>query len=367
MGNINYIQWITGNDCCKNNCDGDCNCHKDVCDCENILLEISKLHTDDEILQDEIDDIVDSLSGYATEQWVEEQGYLKTVEPLKTINGESLIGEGNIVISGGSGTTIDAYTKAESDARFQPIGDYLSGNALNGYATEQWVLDKHYISGVDLSDYALKTDIPTSNSAFTNDMGYITEHQPLKTINNQVITGTGNIEITASGGTINVDGNLSSASTNPVANSAITTAINSKLDVSSGITEIVGNVYGGTGSYGITYTKNGTSTNKLIFGIGNGLKVGALTSQIEVDTTKIALKTDIPTSNSAFTNDEHFITSADTVFNNYATTADTYTKSQVYTKIEVANKINNKFWCGTQAEYDALPTKDNNILYLIHS
>ena len=54
--------------------------------------------------------------------------------------------------------------------------------SLSGYATEQWVLDKHYISGVDLSDYALKSEIPTvptSNTAFTNDAGYLTEHQSL--------------------------------------------------------------------------------------------------------------------------------------------------------------------------------------------
>lgn len=50
--------------------------------------------------------------------------------------------------------------------------------SLSGYATEQWVLDKHYISGVDLSDYALKSEIPTvptSNTAFTNDAGYLTD------------------------------------------------------------------------------------------------------------------------------------------------------------------------------------------------
>lgn len=48
--------------------------------------------------------------------------------------------------------------------------------SLSGYATEQWVEDKHYISGVDLSDYALKSEIPTvptSNTAFTNDAGYL--------------------------------------------------------------------------------------------------------------------------------------------------------------------------------------------------
>lgn len=203
MGNINYNQWITGNDCCKNNCDGDCNCHKDVCDCENILLEISKLHTDDEILQDEIDELsgkvevisatVDTkldasaytpvdLTDYATKQWVEDKGYITTVEPLKTINGESLIGEGNIVISGGSGSTVDAYTKAESDARFQPIGNYLSATALNGYATEQWVLDKHYVSDVDL-------EVDLSNYVTFEDMGdFVGDVYTKEEVNNLFVT-----------------------------------------------------------------------------------------------------------------------------------------------------------------------------------
>ena len=54
--------------------------------------------------------------------------------------------------------------------------------SLDGYATEQWVEDQHYITGVDLSNYALKSEIPTvptSNTAFTNDAGYLTEHQSL--------------------------------------------------------------------------------------------------------------------------------------------------------------------------------------------
>lgn len=33
--------------------------------------------------------------------------------------------------------------------------------SLSGYATEQWVLDKHYITGVDLSDYVTKEELPT--------------------------------------------------------------------------------------------------------------------------------------------------------------------------------------------------------------
>lgn len=54
--------------------------------------------------------------------------------------------------------------------------------SLSGYATEEWVEDKHYITGVDLSDYATKSEIPvvpTNVSAFNNDAGYLTEHQSL--------------------------------------------------------------------------------------------------------------------------------------------------------------------------------------------
>ena len=262
--NTNYDRWINGNGCCGAHnfitISGDCKSHDDACSCENILLEISKLWTNDEILQEEID-----------------------------------------AMSGGCECDLsDYYTKEEVDALIPTVP------SLSGYATEQWVLDKHYL----------------------------TEHQPLKTINNQVITGTGNIEITASGGTINIDNNLSSASTNPVANSAITEALNSKLDASA-YTPVSLSGYA---------TEQWVLDKHYISG---------------VDLSDYALKSEIPTvptSNSAFTNDMHYITSADTVFNNYALTANTYTKTEV----------DNKFWCGTQAEYDALSGTTNGVLYLIH-
>lgn len=77
-------------------------------------------------------------------------------------------------ISGLTGTTGCCITPEEVDEKISA--------ATDGMATEQWVEDKHYITGVDLSDYALKSEIPTvptSNTAFTNDAGYLTEHQSL--------------------------------------------------------------------------------------------------------------------------------------------------------------------------------------------
>ena len=274
------------------------------------------------------------------------------------------------------------YTKNESDERFQPIGDYqpagdyLSGNALNGYATEQWVLDKHYITGVDLSDYALKSDIPTSNSAFTNDMGYLTEHQPLKTINGQVISGTGNIEIDCSGGTVDAYTKAESdARFQPIGDYALKSEIPSlsgyateqwvlNKNYINQIKTINGQSLSGSGNIEIS-TSGGSVTvddhldsastnpvqNKVITGALNGkLDASGYTSPVQSDWNAInglafiknkpTIPT-VPTNVSAFNNDAGYITSAATVFNNYYTTGNTYNKTQVDNYItNLQNQIN---------------------------
>ena len=118
---------------------------------------------------------IPSLNGYATEQWVGEQGYLTEHQPLKTINGETIVGEGNIEISSGEET--DPVWTAEKV-------NYYTKTEVN----------------TSLESKANKSEIPTvptNVSAFTNDAGYLTEHQTLKTINGQTIVGDGNIEITS--------------------------------------------------------------------------------------------------------------------------------------------------------------------------
>lgn len=115
--NNEYQKWLSGNDCC---CGGfihiePCDKHKDVCDCDNILLEISKLHTDDEVLQEQIDE----LSGCC---------------------------------SGGSGG-------CECD-----LSDYYTIEEVDDIADD--IREEIPV-------------IPTVVSAFINDAGYLTEHQPL--------------------------------------------------------------------------------------------------------------------------------------------------------------------------------------------
>lgn len=118
---------------------------------------------------------IPSLNGYATEQWVGQQGYLTEHQPLKTINGETIVGNGNIEISSGEET--DPIWTAEKV-------NYYTKSEVN----------------TSLEAKANKTEIPTvptNVSAFTNDAGYLTQHQSLKTINGQTIVGNGNIEITS--------------------------------------------------------------------------------------------------------------------------------------------------------------------------
>ena len=168
------------------------------------------------ITPEEVDEKISAATdGYATEQWVLDQNYITSVD-------------------------LSNYALKEEIP------------SLDGYATEQWVEDKHYLTQhQDLSDYALKSEIPdisglasetyvnnytydkatidkkigeggqfdptqyyttaqtynktevdnliptipTSNTAFTNDAGYLTEHQPIKTINGNVLVGTGNVQL----------------------------------------------------------------------------------------------------------------------------------------------------------------------------
>ena len=81
---------------------------------------------------------IPNLNGYATEQWVGEQGYLTEHQPLKTINGETIVGNGNIEISSGEETDpvwtaekVNYYTKAEVDEMIGNINNALA-TLING-------------------------------------------------------------------------------------------------------------------------------------------------------------------------------------------------------------------------------------------
>lgn len=89
---------------------------------------------------------------------------------------------------------------------------------LENYATKDWVEGKGYLTGVDLDDYAKKSEIPGLTDAYTKAESdakyqpkgnYLTEHQPIKNLSGQSLVGQGEIPLkTINGETIIGTGNI---------------------------------------------------------------------------------------------------------------------------------------------------------------
>lgn len=265
-----------------------------------------------------------------------------------------------------SGITVSGVTEEQMNHAITSAMTIVEGEipSLSGYATEQWVLDKHYITGVDLSDYALKSEIPvvpTSNTAFTNDAGYLTEHQPIKTINGQSLIGTGDIEI-GTGGTIDLSNYYTTAQTVSLVESAVT-RVEGEIPSLSGYA-----------------TEQWVEDKHYITGVD--LSNYATKAEIPV----------VPTSNTAFTNDAGYLTQHQslsaysttqevtnminqsasgkvdtTTYNSYTASTQTTINSKADSSTLNNYLLKNKIWCGTQAEYDSIVNKDSETLYLIHS
>ena len=124
---------------------------------------------------------IPSLEGYATEQWVNSKGYLTSHQDLtdyakkselKTINGSSLIGSGDIQIEGG-GDGIHKWegTRAEYNAlsAYDENTLYVITDEDVEYATQQWVTNQGYLTQhQDLSTYAKKAEVEAKQDKLTN-------------------------------------------------------------------------------------------------------------------------------------------------------------------------------------------------------
>lgn len=209
---------------------------------------------------------------------------------------------------------------------------------LSGYATQQWVNNQGYLTEhQSLSGYATTADTEAINNALTEHASNSTIHVTENDKSNW--NGKANVvELTQAEydaiatkdhDTIYI---ISDAPSMP------------PYEAGTGI-EISGNVISCTVSGGGTidlskyYTK--TETNDLL---------------------------DDKLDASAYTPSDlsQYWTSAQTQSAIDAATQGKADSANVYTKTEVNNIVNNKFWCGTQAEYNDLATKDPNVLYLIH-
>ena len=206
------------------------------------------------------------------------QDTLVSGQNIKTINGQSVLGEGNIAIQGGTSNWDDITGKPEfaevatsgdyNDLTNKPEipSDYIENitdsdtefsidTAFNYKSGKKYSLSFSKTSGFDViiggagdtqrkiylsidtdiiatkedladyqpvGDYATKTELASKQDTLVSGTN-------IKTINGQTLLGEGNIEIQG-GGTITVDSELSTTSENPVQNKVITNAINGKQD-----------------------------------------------------------------------------------------------------------------------------------------
>lgn len=115
-----------------------------------------------------------SLSGYATQSWVKNQGYLTEHQSLA-----------NYALKAEIPTIPTKVSSFENDA-----GYLTSHQSLVDYATKSWVQNQGYLTThQDISGLATKLElqtvedkipiIPTKISVFENDAGYLTQHQSL--------------------------------------------------------------------------------------------------------------------------------------------------------------------------------------------
>ena len=134
--------------------------------------------------------------GATTEQWVNQQNYLKSI-PSEYITETELNAKGyltehqDISNLATKGEVSEVENKIPTKvSQLQNDKGYLTEHQdLTGYATETYVDNK--VSGIDLSGYAKKTDIPDVSGFITeipaeyvtddelNAKGYLTEHQSL--------------------------------------------------------------------------------------------------------------------------------------------------------------------------------------------
>ena len=138
-------------------------------------------------VNDEIGKLDSALSGEISKK----QNALVSGENIKTINGISLLGNGNIVITGsGEGGSVDLsdyYTKGEVDNLIDNVEVDLTGYATETYVSNNYQpkgnyltsIPSEYVTETELTakNYATKSEIPTiptNVSSFNNDSGYIT-------------------------------------------------------------------------------------------------------------------------------------------------------------------------------------------------
>ena len=145
----------------------------------------------DEMLEEyaQVDDLndfimVDELPEYLADY----QEKLVSGTNIKTVNGQSLLGEGNIVIEGGGGGSSITIDSALSSTSENAVQNKVVKGALDAKADKTEIPDMagypttNQMNTAINSAVAGKADansVPTKTSQLTNDSGFLTSHQSL--------------------------------------------------------------------------------------------------------------------------------------------------------------------------------------------
>ncbi len=309
-------------------------------------------------------------SAEQTKAYIDEKTSGITPTEFKTINGEEIIGDGDIVISEPTKTSdltndsgyitiadveakgyltehqsLDGYAKTSDIptkvSQLSNDSGYLTEHqSLSGYATEEWVNGKKYLTDASLDSYAKKSDvesattglaktsdIPTKVSQLTNDKGYLTEHQSLS-----AYSTTEEVKEMVKNVSVDLSGYYTSAQTDTKISNA-TSGLAKTSDIPVNTSDLTND----SGYITITDVENkGYLTEHQSLSAYSTTE--EMNSAIKSATTDLAKASDIPTNTSDLTNNSGFITIADVEAKGYLTEHQSLTAYS--TTEEVENKIN---------------------------
>ena len=336
---------------------------------------------------------IPSLSGYATEQWVSSFTYDKATIDEK-------------VAEGGTFDPTQYYNKTATNALLDEKLDVTAYTPtdLSNYYNKQEV--NNIVESAKTEVEAEIPTVPTSNTAFTNDAGYLTEHQSLDNYYNKTQTdnlldekqntlsaGTGiditNNVISATGGgggttytagrgiditndTISLNlGVSASTGTNSIIQGSNTVATGESSHSEGSYTYAYGNYSHTEGTWSVTngaysHAEGSNTVTNNDYEHASGMYNASNYGSTEADNTLFSIGNGTyQTRHNAF----EVRRNGDIYFNNG--TSDVKLQDELSSKASTTYVQNNyllksKIWCGTQNEYDSIQNKDSETLYLIH-
>lgn len=244
--------------------------------------------------------------------------------------------------SGGNPTvelTQEQYDALVSAGTVSPTTYYIITDATPIDVSNYWTSAQTQSAiTAAVSGKASQSDLLTVSGQVANKQDTLVSATNIKTINNESILGSGNIDIQGGGG-VDVVQTTGTSTTDVMSQDAVTTVINKKLNS----VDFAATNWAGTGTTSLRKTVNGSSYTNYAFVASINQKPILSSDYQYVNKFSLVETSAITTSMSSASTDSQ-VPSAKAVYDNFG--------GLKLVKL-------------TQSEYDALSTKDSNTLYVI--